>query len=300
MRTRALFYIVLGALILAALLVLDLVVHSYTAIGGPLFELIRAGIQGAAMMWFARAAEILFFRSSPVSRADELKSAAYWPVRLVQRFTIALGASVLLALTPYLFTLSYRKISIPPFKVEPTSFSTVVSIDILGLFWLLMLVGVLLSFWRIIFIRQSSRFANRRFTAWAISIAALSLFWLWKSEGILPAGEFTSLVHGILILIVGLCAILLGYRLPWLPHATRAAKRRLLLFAALNIVLAMIALVTFGGDHIIADTLFERYALLWHTVAIATFATLAVYFTLVFISTLFSLSSTELVERKAA
>jgi phosphoserine phosphatase RsbU/P len=300
MRTRALFYIVLGSLILAGLLVLDLVAHSYTAIAGPLFELVRAGIQGAAMMLFARAAELLFFRSSPVSRVDELQRAVYWPVRLVERFAIILGASVLLALTPYLFTLSVRRVQTPPFKVEATSFSTVISIDILGFIWLLMLVGILLSFWRLIFVRQSSRFANRRFMAWIAATAALSLFWLWKSEGMLPPGRLLSIVHILFALGVAFTAILLGYRLPWLPHATREAKRRLLLFAALNTVISIAALLVFAGDRMAADLLFERYALFWQTVAIATFATLAIYFTLVFISTLFSLSSTELVERKSA
>ena len=301
MRTRALFYIVLGGLILGALLVLDLVAHSYTAIGGTLFELVRACIMGAAMMWFARAAEILFFRSFPVSRADELKRAAYRPVRLVQRFTVILGISVLLALAPYLFTLSIRRVPNPsPFKIEPTSFSTIVSIDLLGFLWLLMLVGVLLSFWRIIFVRQSSRFANRRFIAWAFSTAALSLFWLWKTEQVLPPGQLTSIVHIFLIILIGFSALLLGYRLPWLPHATRSAKRRLLVFAAFNIVLALAAFLAFAGDRLTADLVFERYSLVWHSVAIATFATLGIYFALVFISTLFSLSSTELVERKSA
>ena len=46
MRTRALFYIVFAGLILAALLVLDLVAHSYTAIQGAVLELVRAGLAG--------------------------------------------------------------------------------------------------------------------------------------------------------------------------------------------------------------------------------------------------------------
>src|ERR1044071_3204981 len=109
MRTRAIFYAVFGALILGALLVLDLVAHSYTAIQGAVLELIRAGLQGAAMLWLARAAEIVFFRTSSVSRPDEMRLAPDWPVRLVQRFSIVLGGAAALSLATALFTLDREK-----------------------------------------------------------------------------------------------------------------------------------------------------------------------------------------------
>lgn len=301
MRTRAIFYVVLGALILGAQLVLDLVAHSYTAIQGAVFELVRAGLQGVAMLWLARALEILFFRTSSVSRPDEARLAADWPVRLVQRFALILGGSVLVSLAPALFTLSYRRFTVPqPFAIEPTTFPTVISIDILGAAWLMMLVLVLISFWQINLVRQSPRFARRRFVGWAAIVGVLALFALWRAENVVPSGAISLTIYTVLVLATALAALLLGYRLAWLPHASRIGKRKLLAFSALDAILATAALIAFGGDKIPADMFFERYALFWQMVAVATFGTLAIYFAMVFFSTLFSLSSTELVERKSA
>jgi sigma-B regulation protein RsbU (phosphoserine phosphatase) len=301
MRTRALFYVILGILILAALLVLDLVAHSYSAMQGVMLELIRAGLQGAAMLWFARAAEVLFFRTSSISHVEEVRKAANWPVRLVERFSIVLAGSCLLALAPYLFTLSLRRYTTPaPFAIEPSTFTTVISIDILGFIWLGMVVTVLMSFWQIIFVRQSPRFARRRFIGWGVSVGVMSLVILWRSEGLIRSSAVGITLVTLFALVVGFGALLLGYRLPWLPHLSREAKRRLLIFAAIDTLLAIGALIAFGGDKMQADVLFERYGLFWQTVANGTFGTLGVYFALVFFSTLFSLSSTELVERKSA
>ena len=301
MRTRALFYIVFAWLILAALLVLDLVAHSYTAMQGALLELARAGLQGAAMLWFARSLEVLFFRTSSVSRVEEVRRAANWPVRLVERFSAVLASSLLLALAPYLFRLSLRHLtSGGPFRIEPDKFSTVISIDILGLAWLLMMVVGLLSFWQLAQVRQSPRFARRRFIGWGSATVTLALLGVWRLESVIPLDALTSTVFWSVALLVGIAALLLGYRLPWLPHATREGKRKLLIFSALNTVLSLAAVLAFSGNWLETGWLFGRYALFWHIVALAMFATLAIYFALVFFSTLFTLSSTELVERKSA
>ncbi|MHB8392841.1 MAG: PP2C family protein-serine/threonine phosphatase, partial [Acidobacteriaceae bacterium] len=301
MRTRALFYIIFAVFILAAVLVLDLVAHSYTAMQGAVLELVRAGLQGAAMLWLARALEVLFYRTSALSRVEEVRRAVNWPVRLVERFTIVLGCALLLSLAPFLFRLSLRHItSGGPFRVEPDQFSTVVSMDILGLGWLFLLVVVLMSFWQLAQVRQAPRFARRRFVGWAVALGALGLVHFWRMEGVIPSNAITSLIFWTIAILVGIAALLLGYRLPWLPHATREGKRTLMAFAAINVVLAFGGLLAFAGTRLEAGELFERYALFWHLIALATFATLAVYFALVFFSTLFTLSSTELVERKSA
>ena len=253
------------------------------------------------MLWFARALEVLFFRMSSVSRVEEVRRAANWPVRLVERFSAVLASALLLALAPYLFHLSLRQLTTPgPFKIEPEQFSTVISIDILGFAWLLMMVVVLMSFWQLAQVRQSPRFARRRFIGWALAAGMVSLLSLWRVEEVIPWTALASTLVWTVALLVGIAALLLGYRLPWLPHATREGKRKLLGFAALNTILALAALLAFGGDRLQSDMLFERYALFWHVIALATFATLAIYFALVFFSTLFTLSSTELVERKSA
>jgi sigma-B regulation protein RsbU (phosphoserine phosphatase) len=301
MRTRALFYIVFAGLILSALMVLDIVANAYSAMEGALLELVRAGVQGAAMLWFARAMEVLFFRTSSISRTEEIRRAADWPVRLTQRFAAVLAGAVLFALLPYLFNLSLRRLTAPgPFKIEPAKFPTVISIDIMGFLWLVMLTVALMSFWQIAQVRQAPLFSRRRFIGWGVAIGVLSLFSLWRVENVIPITALTSAMLLSVALLVGISALLLGYRLPWLPRVTREGKRRLLLFSALNTLLAIAALFAFGGGQLSADVLFERYALFWHVVALAAFATLAIYFALVFFSALFTLSSTELVERKSA
>ncbi len=301
MRTRALFYIVFAVLILSALMVLDLVSHSISAMQGAVLELIRAGLQGAAMLWFARALEVLFFRTSSVSRIEEVRKTSDWPVRLTERFTIVLAGAAAFSLAPYLFRLSTRRLpASSPFRIEAEAFSTIISIDIMGFLWLVMLVVVLLSFWQLAQARQTPRYSQRRFIGWAIAVGAVSLTSLWRDERVISITALSTAIFIAIGVLVGIAALLLGYRLPWLPRVTREGKRRLLFFAALNTLLALAVLFAFGGDWFSTDALFERYALFWHVIALATFATLGIYFALVFFSALFTLSSTDLVERKSA
>jgi sigma-B regulation protein RsbU (phosphoserine phosphatase) len=301
MRTRALFYIVFSVLILLALMVLDVATLSFSAIHGAVLELVRAGLQGAAMLWFARALEVLFFRTSSVSRVDEIRRAADWPVRLTERFGVVLAGAGLFALVPFLFNTTIRSMTPPvPFKIEPDRPSTMISIDIMGFLWLVMLAVVLMSFWQIAQVRQAPRFSRRRFIGWGVAVGAVSLLSLWRAERVIPITPISTAIFFAVAIVVGIAALLLGYRLPWLPRVTREGKRRLLLFAAMNTLLALTALFVFGGDSLKASEFFERYALYWHVIALATFATLVIYFSLVFFSALFTLSSTELVERKSA
>ena len=90
----------------------------------------------------------------------------------------------------------------------------------------LMLVFVLMSFWQIVFVRQSPRFARRRFIGWGVTVGALSLVNLWKSEGLIHSSAVGITLISLFALLVGVAALLLGYRLPWLPHLSREAKRR--------------------------------------------------------------------------
>jgi phosphoserine phosphatase RsbU/P len=301
MRTRALFYIVFAVLILSALMVLDLVAHSFTAIQGAVLELIRAGLQGAAMLWFARALEVLFFRTSSISRQEEVRLTADWPVRLTERFAAVLAGAGVFSMLPNLFRLSTQHLTGPgPFKIIATQSTTVISIDIMGFLWLVMLVVVLMSFWQLAQVRQNARFSRRRFIGWAVTVGVVSLLNLWIEENVIASTALTTAIFYSVALLVGIAALLLGYRLPWLPRVTREGKRRLLIFAALNTVLALVALVAFGSERTWTADLFTRYALFWHVIALAAFATLAIYFTLVFFSALFTLSSTDLVERKSA
>jgi serine phosphatase RsbU (regulator of sigma subunit) len=133
-----------------------------------------------------------------------------------------------------------------------------------------------------------------------LAVAGFSLFSFWVDERVVPTNPATSIIMAILAILVALAAILLGYRLPWLPHIDREGKRKLLMFGATNVVLAALGVTLYAGNIVPADILFEHYSLYWQTVTVVLFVTLAIYFALVFFSTLFSLSSTELVERKSA
>ncbi|MEO6939327.1 MAG: GAF domain-containing SpoIIE family protein phosphatase [Candidatus Kapaibacterium sp.] len=292
MRTRALLYIVLGFLILALLLAGDLIAHSYKALEGFSFELFRAILQGVALSWLARGVYTLFFRTSSVSRAGDDNAAILWPVRLVRRSAFVLFGALISSFLPLLFTISFA-------RHVPGTFGTVISIDIIGAVWLLVSVGVALSFWQLIFIRQHTRSARRRFAIWGSALGIFSLFSFLIQTSVVPSNTITVASLSALGLLVGVAALNLGYRLPWIPYVTKTGKRRLLAFSALNVGLSVCLLVGYTGAPI-ASELFGYYAVYWRMAAGGLFGTIGVYFGLVFFSALFSLSSSDLVERKSA
>ncbi len=293
MRTRAVFYIVLGVLILAALLAVDLIAHGYRALQGVTFELFRAILQGVALSWLLRGAYTLFFRQSMIARAGDQKETVLWPVQLARRFIVVSAAAIVLAFLPALFRLSLSK------QFTPQTFPTVISVDFIGAVWLTVLVAIALSFWQLTFVRQQTQFARRRFTGWAVAAGLYSLLFFIIQVGVIPDGTVGVAALSVLALVVALAAILLGYRVPWVPHIPREGKRRLIWLSLANVVLAVALVLMYTGVGL-TSSLFGGYAIYWHNAAGALFGTVAIYFIFVFFSTLFSLSSTDLVERKSA
>ncbi len=293
MRTRAVFYIVLGVLILAALLAADLIAHGYRALQGVSFELFRAILQGVALSWLLRGAYTLFFRQSMIARAGDHEEAVLWPVVLAKRFIVVSVSGFALAFLPLLFRLSLSK------QNTPQTFPTVISIDFMGAVWLSVMVAVTLSFWQLSFVRQQTQFARRRFMGWAVAAGIYALLYFLIQAGVIPSDPAGLAILSVLGLSVALAAILLGYRVPWVPHIPRAGKRRLIWFSLANVVFAAALAIAYDGNSLTSD-LFAGYAIYWHGASSALFGTVAIYFVFVFFSTLFSLSSTDLVERKSA
>ncbi len=295
MRTRAYLYIVLGVLILAGLLAVDLVAYSYRAMQGPTLQFARTLIQGFAMLWFVRGAERLFFNKSKVlTRPEEAIDAVSTPVRLTRRFAYLLSGTILSAVLP-----TVLNIQVATANHIPAHFPALLTTQLLGVLWLMVVVALVMSFWQLTFLIQESRTASRRFRYWAISVAGFSTIEVVSHE-INWGSNLLPLTLAISLGIVAVMAsIMLGYRLPWMPLVPRSGKRKLLLYSAFNVALSIFAFAIFSSDDI-TRYLFEYYAFFWHTALSGILGTLIIYFLLVFFSALFSISSTELVERKTA
>jgi sigma-B regulation protein RsbU (phosphoserine phosphatase) len=293
MRTRAVFYIVLGVLILAALLAADLIAHGYKALQGVSFELFRAILQGVALSWLLRGAYTLFFRRSTIVRAGDNEEAVLWPAVLAKRFIVVSIASFALGFLPLLFRLSLSK------QYAPQTFPTVISIDFMGALWLCAMVAVTLSFWQLTFVRQQTRFARRRFGGWAIAAGIYSLVYFLIRASVIPDDPVEVAVLSVVGVGVVVAAVLLGYRVPWVPHLPRPGKRKLIWLSLSNVVLAIGLTILYTGNSLTSN-LFGDYAIYWHIASGALYGTVSIYFIFVFFSTLFSLSSTDLVERKSA
>ena len=146
-------------LILSALMVLDVVVHIIPCDEGAVLELVRAGFK-ARRCCGSRARWKLFFfehlpsahgRNSPDCRLACSPNRAFCR-RAGRRCGLRVSALSLQFIT------SRADHTRSPFKIEPDKFPTVISIDIMGFLWLMMLVVVLMSFWQIAQVRQAPRF----------------------------------------------------------------------------------------------------------------------------------------------
>jgi serine phosphatase RsbU (regulator of sigma subunit) len=293
MRTRALLYIVLGYLLFAVLLAADLVAHGYKALQGVSFEVFRAILQGIAISWLIRGAYTMFFRTPPIARYGDATEAVAWPIKLVRRFSVVLAVSLVLGFLPVLFRLSFTRDGLP------ATLNTLISVDVIGAIWMTVFVAIGLSFWQLSFVRQQTSHARRRFTSWAIAAGVFSLVYFLKQEGGLLENAAGAIVVSILGVLVLFAAVLLGYRLPWLPYLPRKAKRNLLWMSVLLVILGcvVIALYIYNDSEMLILRDFAPY---WRDVFAVLVTTIIFYFGLVFFSTLFSLSSTDVVERKSA
>ena len=127
----------------------------------------------------------------------------------------------------------------------------------------------------------------------------LSLLSLWRVENVIPFSAVSSAVVWSRVIGRYCCAF------AWVPasvassrNSGRKAAAALLCRAGYRAGARRAYRVWWRKTF--CRWLFERYALFWHIIALAAFATLAIYFALVFFSALFTLSSTDLVERKSA
>lgn len=293
MRTRALLYIVLGFVILTALVVVDLFAHSYRTIQGMGFQIVRSAIQGLALLIFVRGAQRFFRRGQDVSRKDDPASAPWWPVKLVQRFAAVLGIAVALSALPEVLRIAFSE------RYGPGSFGAVTTIGLLGSLWLFVQVFLVLAFAQLLFVRQNTRKNSKRINWWVASVLTISTFFFLREQNVLGVNMFSVVLLTILSLAVVVTSLPLGYRLPWLPYLARKDRRTLLTFSAINIILGVAGFLILTNPTK-STFIYNYYATYWHTTVVALLATTTIYFFLVFFSTLFSFSSSDLVERKSA
>ncbi len=291
MRTRALLYIAAGFVILVVLTAMDLVAFGYTKIYGVGWESLRALVQAAALLAFYRGTRRLFKRALDVSRRDDPAQATWYPVKLVKRFTLVLAVTTALIFLPQIMELA--------FATRPKTPGTVITVGLLGAMWLFAQIFAGISFSQLLFVRQHTLRNRKRINRWLASIGAFCIIFFLKQQGMLGTDTFAMIIVSALTVGLMITALQLGYRLPWLPYLAKKEKRTLLLLSAVNVALAVGALLLYTQPTR-STAVYEFYSEFWHTASVALIGTVGVYFTLVFFSSLFSFSSTELVERKSA
>ncbi|HET6510765.1 MAG TPA: GAF domain-containing SpoIIE family protein phosphatase [Candidatus Kapabacteria bacterium] len=291
MRTRALLYIAAGFVILAILVAMDLVAFGYPRVHGIAWESLRALVQAGALLAFYRGTRRLFKRALDVSRRDDPAQATWYPVKLVKRFTAVFAVVVALVLVPQLMQLA--------FNVRPRTPGTVITIGLIGAVWLFVQIFASVSFSQLLFVRQHTLRNRKRINRWLVGIAAFSIFFFLDGQEVIARETIAMIFISVLTFALMFAALQLGYRLPWLPYLARKEKRTLMILSAVNVILAIAALI-FYTEPTKSRMVYEFYSDFWHTASVAYIGTIGVYFTLVFFSSLFSFSSTELVERKSA
>lgn len=291
MRTRALLYIAAGFVILVVLTAMDLVAFGYTKIYGLGWESLRAIVQASALLAFYRGTRRLFKRALDVSRRDDPAQATWYPVKLVKRFTAVLALTAALVLLPQLLAISFTD--------KPRTPGTVISVGLIGALWLFVQIFAGIAFSQLLFVRQHTLRNRKRINRWLASITAFSIIFFLNQQGLLGTNTFAMILVSALTIGLMITGLQLGYRLPWLPYLAKKEKRTLLLLSAVNVALAVGALLLYTQPTR-ATAVYEYYSQFWHTASVAFIGTVGIYFTLVFFSSLFSFSSTELVERKSA
>lgn len=291
MRTRALVYITAGFLILTVLTAMDLVAFGYTKMYGLPLEILRAFMQASALLLFYRGGRRLFRRALDVTRRDDPTQATWYPIKLAQRFTLVMALAIGLILLPQVLQLS--------FGVRPRSYGTVITIGLLGAVWLFTQIFAGLSFSQLLFVRQHTLRNRKRINRWIASITIFSVFFFLVDQKVIGDSNVAMVIVGLLTIALLITALQLGYRLPWLPYLAKREKRMLMMLSFANILLAVVGFVMYA-EPTKATSVYLYYSSFWHTASIALIGTVGIYFTLVFFSSLFSFSSTELVERKSA
>jgi sigma-B regulation protein RsbU (phosphoserine phosphatase) len=282
-----------GLLAFVILLVIDLVAHSLKTLQGPSLDLVRTFLQGVALYYWGRALATMYFRHKDLSFQVGKPEASTIPVKGLRWFTFLLVIGCVFAFLPNLFILQLTADSVAK------SPSTIVSISLINAVWFAGASLVIWSFVKMIYLWQHTREVQMRLALWFVPILLFSIYNYLFVEKIFPNDEaIYTIIHLALRSLIIFSTLFLWYRIPWIPHISSTAKNKVLIFSLTGFLLTVAAFFLYSTD--IANDLMRNYAIILHSVIGGFFLGLASYFGLIFFNALFTLSSTELVERRQA
>jgi sigma-B regulation protein RsbU (phosphoserine phosphatase) len=287
--TRAALNALFGFVIFAIVLVIDLIANSLKTIQGPTLDIARTLILVLGLFFWSRAITPFIIRYRDLSRSVGKADASIIPVKVLRWFAISLGVGCLFSLLPSIFSPSVGP------NYEPKNPNAVTSIDVMGAFWLIGFSVLLVGFIRFLFLWQRTAELRRRFILWLVPIILFSIIQYLIKTKLVPEETFYTILLNTFRFLVIFATLFLWFRIPWMPHVSRSQKNRILMFSALAFLLSLLAFILYLGD--VALT---RYAIILQSAMTVSLLAFTSYFGLIFFSALFTLSSSELVERRAA
>ena len=280
-----------GLLAFVILLVIDLVAHSLKTLQGPSLDLVRTFLQGVALYYWGRALATMYFRHKDLSLRVGKPEASTVPVKGLRWFTFLLIVGCVFAFLPNLFVLQLTADSVAK------SPSTIVSISLINAVWFAGASLVIWSFVKMVYLWQHTREVQMRLALWFVPILLFSIYNYLLVEKIFPKDEaIYVIIHLALRSLIIFSTLFLWYRIPWIPYISSTAKNKVLIFSLTGFLLTVSAFFLYSTDT--PDNLMRNYAIILHSVIGGFFLGLASYFGLIFFNALFTLSSTELVERR--
>ncbi len=282
-----------GLLAFLILLVIDLVAHSLKTIQGPTLDLIRGTLQSVSLYFWGRSLSPFYIRQRDLSRSISKPVSSIAPIHALRWYLIALTGFCLLIFLPGLFNL---QLTTDTFVAKTPS--TVVSITIINAVWIAGISVIFGSFFKMVTFWQRTREVTLRILLWSSTIVAFVLYSYLYSHLFIPQETIYRIIEVSLRSLIVFATLFLWFRVPWIPHISKAAKNTVLIYSSLCFLLSIAAFILFSTD--LQDNILRNYASIMHSVLGGFLLGLAAYFGLIFFNALFTLSSTELVERRQA
>ncbi|MEP7235201.1 MAG: hypothetical protein ABI778_07885, partial [Ignavibacteriota bacterium] len=287
--TRAALNALFGFLSFAVIMAIDLVANSLKTIQGSVLDILRTVLLIVGLFFWSRAVTPFIVRYRDLSRSVGSDGSSRIPLKVLRWFVYTLAVACFFSFLPDLFNLSVT----PAF--EPKTPNTVSIIDMIGSIWFIGFSVLLVGFARFLFLWQRTAELRRRFVIWLIPIILFSIAQYLNDRHPLPEDTMVTITLLGLRSLVVFATLFLWFRVQWMPHVSRSQKNGILIYSALASLLSLAAFILYFN----APAL-ERYAIMLASGMTVTLLALSSYFGLIFFNALFTLSSSELVERRAA
>ncbi len=282
-----------GFAFFAIVMVIDLIAHSVKSYQGMVLDIVRLGLHFGGVYLWSRAFGPFFPRLSELARGSGKPETNTVPIRSMQIFVIALVVAVATSLLPGLFILNVQE---NPYG--PKTANVVLSFNLLSITWAFCASILLVGFSKLVYLWQRTREVRKRLYTWLAILASYVIFRYMIDEAIIESDTITDIIAYSLVALVFFGTLFLWFRIPWIPHITKRSKQRIIFYSGLAGALSISGALVFEGEQV--SSIFHWYSPFLQECVLMLFIALAAYFGLIFFNALFTLSSTELVERRAA